>query len=122
MTNTSKTLKNNQFFMNGLIITDSKVYLNRSNEMPEAGRDYRIATLTIEINSSMSINNVKVFRKEDGQWYIELPGSFRRNQQFPEGRRYDDVRMTAAQFAIFRNYCYDRINEAMASVVEESED
>lgn len=113
----AKTIKNGQFFLNGLIITDSKVYLNRSNEMPAEGRDYRVATLTIEVNDSLCINNVKVFRKEDGQWYIELPGSFRRNIEFPDGKRYDDIRMNSAQFTIFRNYCYDRVNEAMAAMV-----
>jgi len=112
-----RTNKHNQFFGNGLIITDSKIRLNKSTEPAKEGQDYRVATLSLQINGSLWINNVKVFDKtsDPGTWYIKLPGSFRRTQKNPEGRQFDHVRMSQDQFAILRNYCYDRVDEAQDS-------
>lgn len=109
-----RTNKSNQFFGNGLIITDCKVWMNRSDEAPE-GRDYRIATVSILLNDSIWINNIKVFEKSEdtGTWYIKLPGSFLKTQKNPEGKAFDHVRMTQDQFATLRNYCYDRVDEVM---------
>ena len=112
-----RTNKHNQFFGNGLIITDSKIWLNKSTEPAKEGQDYRVATLSLQINGSLWINNVKVFDKtsDPGTWYIKLPGSFLRTQKNPEGRPFDHVRMSQDQFAILRNYCYDRVDEAQDS-------
>lgn len=118
-----RTNKTNQFFGNGLMITDSKTWLNRSDEAPE-GRDYRIATLSIQINDSLWINNIKVFEKSEdtGVWYIKLPGSFLKTQKNPEGKAFDHVRMMQEQFATLRNYCYDRVDEAQAEGSESQVD
>lgn len=108
-----RTNKNNQFFGHGLIITDCRVWLNRNDTAPE-GRDYRIATLSICINDSLWVNNIKVFDRatDSGTWYIKLPGSFIRTEQKPNGKAFDHVRVTQEQFAILRSYAYDRVEEA----------
>lgn len=108
-----RTIKKGQFFGNGLIITDCKLWLNKSNEAPE-GRDYRIATISICLNESLWINNVKVFDKSEdsGVWYIKLPGSYIKNEKNPDGKPFDHIRVTQEQFATLRNYCYDRVDEA----------
>lgn len=108
-----RTIKNNQFFGNGLTITDCKVWLNKADEAKE-GQDYRIATLSIQLNGSIWLNNFKVFeRREDTKtWYIKLPGGFMKTRKNPEGRPFDHVRVTQEQFATLRNYCYDRVDEA----------
>jgi hypothetical protein len=117
-----RTIKNNQFFGNGLTITDCKVWLNNSDEAPE-GRDYRIATISINLNDSFWVNNIKVFEKSDdpGVWYIKLPGSFLKTKKNPEGKQFDHVRMTQEQFATLRNYCYDRVDEAQKDASTESD-
>lgn len=118
-----RTNKNNQFFGNGLIITDSKIWLNKSTSPVKEGQDYRIATLSLQMNGSLWINNVKVFEKtsDPGTWYIKLPGSFLRTQRNPEGKQFDHVRMSHEQFAILRNYCYDRVDEAQDEAQDTSD-
>lgn len=123
-----RTNKNNQFFDNGLIITDSKIWLNKSTSPVKEGQDYRVATLSLQMNGSLWINNVKVFEKPDPKdakavvWYIKLPGSFLRTQRNPKGKQFDHVRMSQEQFAILRNYCYDRVDEAQDSADSEADD
>jgi len=111
----ARTNKHNQFFYNGLIITDSKVWINKSTTAPKEGQDLRISTLSIQLNGCLWINNVKVFEKasDPGTWYIKLPGSWLRTQRNPEGKPFDHVRMSPEQFATLRNYCYDRTDEAL---------
>lgn len=118
-----RTNKNNQFFGNGLIITDSKIWLNKSTSPVKEGQDYRVATLSLQMNGSLWINNVKVFEKtaDPGTWYIKLPGSFLRTQRNPEGKQFDHVRMSQEQFAILRNYCYDRVDEALDGAASETD-
>lgn len=119
-----RTNKNNQFFGNGLIITDSKIWLNKSTSPVKEGQDYRVATLSLQMNGSLWINNVKVFEKtaDPGTWYIKLPGSFLRTQRNPEGKQFDHVRMSQEQFAILRNYCYDRVDEAQDNADSDADD
>lgn len=119
-----RTIKRGQTFFNGLVITDCKVWLNKSTTSKE-GQDYRVATLSIQLNESLWINNVKVFDKnsDPGTWYIKLPGSFLRTVKNPEGKPFDHVRMSPEQFATLRNYCYDRVDEAQAEAgVPEADD
>lgn len=115
----SKTRKRGERFENHLIITDSEVYLNKSDEFPEKG-DYRVATLNIQFNDSIWFCSVKVMERddEDQSWYIQLPGSFRKTEKHPEGRRFDHVKVTNAQFNILRTYCYDRVKEAQEDALK----
>jgi hypothetical protein len=116
-----RTSKTNQFFGNGLIITDCKVWLNNSQDTPDEGKDYRVATLAIQLNGSLWVNNIKVFDKasDSGVWFIKLPGSFIKTKANPDGKQFDHVRMTGEQFATIRNYCYDRVDEAQAEATKE---
>lgn len=115
-----RTTKDYQFFGEGLIITDSKIWLNKSDECPE-GKDYRVATLSIQLNNSLWLNNVKIFENSDEtkpQYRIQLPGSYIKTRKDPEGKWFDHVRMSNDQFATLRNYCYDRLREAQEAGLE----
>lgn len=113
-TKPKRTVPFNQFFGNRLVITDFRVYLNKSTTCKE-DRDYRVASLEIQLNGSFWVTDIKVFDKTEdpGVWYIKLPGNWIKTDACPEGRQRDHVRMTHDQFATLRTYCYERIDEAM---------
>lgn len=123
MNKSKRTVPFNQFFGNGLIITDFRVFLNKST-VSSPDRDYRVASLEIQLNGSFWVTDIKIFDKREnpGVWYIKRPGNWIKTDACPEGRQRDHVRMTSEQFATLRTYCYERIDEAQDEAFGPRED
>lgn len=119
-----KTYRNNHFIGNNQTITACVIRVNKYD--PIGGADYRLAKLDIclngsiagDINSGLKISNIQVYQRQDETWYLQLPGTFRKNATHPDGKRYDDVRFAEGQFGSLRNYCYDRVNEELDKAEE----